>query len=240
MSPEPAGGAGPHEETGAAPRPAGRLSAFLRMPLSLKLRWAVHLSSGAIRSFFFWLRHLWNIIRLRVSGVRYGAGLKTWGGIILNLYPGSTVRIGDRVSIVSSPWRSTAAPVFGKTRFRTFSPSSEIVIGDHAGLNGTSITARSRTIRIGAHTKIAPNVIIVDSDFHRAWPPAERDRYPGTEEDAGVTIGEHCWIGMNVIILKGVTIGDNSIIAAGSVVVKDIPRDSLAGGAPAKVIKTYQ
>ncbi|MDD1661935.1 MAG: acyltransferase [Methanomicrobiales archaeon] len=222
------------------PQPTGRMAAFLRMPRSLQVRWFVHLSSGAIRGFFFRLHHLSNLARLRLSGVRYGRGLRTWGGIILNIFPGSSVVIGDHVSIVSDPWRSTASTVSTRTRFRTFAPLSKIVIGDHVGLNGTSITARSREIRIGAHTKIAPNVIIVDSDFHRPWPPEERDRYPGSEEDAAVSIGEHCWIGMNALILKGVTIGDNSVIAAGSVVVKDIPRDSLAGGAPAKVIKTYQ
>jgi acetyltransferase-like isoleucine patch superfamily enzyme len=210
------------------------------MPLFLQARWVVHLSSCAIRGFFFWLHHIWNIARLWLSGVQYGRDLRTWGGLILNIFPGSTVVIGDYVSIISDPWRSNASPVSTRTRFRTFTPSSKIAIGDHVGLNGTSITARSREIRIGAHTKVAPNVIIVDSDFHRAWPPEARDRYPGSEEDVGVSIGEHCWIGMNTIILKGVTIGDNSVIAAGSVVVKDIPRDSLAGGIPAKVIKTYQ
>jgi acetyltransferase-like isoleucine patch superfamily enzyme len=113
------------------------------------------------------------------------------------------------------------------------------VIGDDVGLNGTSITSRSQAITIGAGTMIAPNVIIVDSDFHRPWPPGERRSYPGTELDRGVSIGRDCWIGMNAIILKGVTIGDNTIIGAGSVVVSDIPANALAAGSPARVVKTY-
>lgn len=87
---------------------------------------------------------------------------------------------------------------------------------------------------------VAPNVIIVDSDFHPPWPPENRLNYPGDEYDKDVRIGKNCWIGMNAIILKGVNIGDNSIIGAGSVVVKDIPPDSLAAGVPAQVIKVYK
>jgi len=224
----------------AASTPFGRLEKFLGLPLSLKFGFASFLAGAATRGFLFRIHHLVTLLRFRASGVRYGRGLETWGGIILNLYPGSRVELGNGVSIISDSWRSTASALAMKTRLRTFTPSSAILIGDHAGLNGTSITSRSTEIRIGDHTMIAPNVIITDSDFHIPWPPEGRRRYPGTERDAPVTIGRNCWIGINAIILKGVTIGDNSVIAAGSVVVDDIPADCLAGGVPARVIKTYR
>jgi acetyltransferase-like isoleucine patch superfamily enzyme len=54
---------------------------------------------------------------------------------------------------------------------------------------------------------------------------------------APIHIGNRVWIGSNVVITKGVTIGDNSVIAAGAVVTKDIPANVVAGGVPAKVIK---
>ncbi|MDD5593804.1 MAG: acyltransferase, partial [Candidatus Margulisbacteria bacterium] len=85
-------------------------------------------------------------------------------------------------------------------------------------------------------TMIAANTVIMDSDFHAVWPPENRPLNPA-QNDADVTIGRNAWIGVQSIILKGVTIGDNSIIAAGSVVVNDIPPNVLAGGVPAKVIK---
>ena len=60
-----------------------------------------------------------------------------------------------------------------------------------------------------------------------------------TDSDGDIHIGKNCWIGMNTVILQGVTIGYNSIIGAGSVVNSDIPADLLAAGVPAKVVKKY-
>jgi len=53
-----------------------------------------------------------------------------------------------------------------------------------------------------------------------------------------IIIGDHVWIGMNVTVLKGVTIGDGAVVAAGSMVTKDVPPHSLVAGVPAKVVKT--
>jgi acetyltransferase-like isoleucine patch superfamily enzyme len=183
--------------------------------------------------------NMYNIIRFRCSGVSYGKEFSSAGTIVLDIYPGSRVILGDHVTIVSDSRRCTAAALAFPSRFRTFTPSSKIIIGNNVGLNGTSITSRSRTITIGEDSMIAPNVIIVDSDFHVPWPPERRRDYCGTDSDGEVRIGKNCWIGMNSVILKGVTIGDNSIIGAGSIVNTDIPADSLAAGVPAKVVKTY-
>lgn len=56
--------------------------------------------------------------------------------------------------------------------------------------------------------------------------------------NAPIAIGRNCWIGQNARIQKGVTIGDNSIIAANSVVTKDVPANAIAAGNPAKIVKT--
>ena len=85
-------------------------------------------------------------------------------------------------------------------------------------------------ISIGRDTIIAKQVFIRDSDNHNI-------EYEGYKKTAPIKIGDHCWIGMRATILKGVTIGDGCIIAAGSLVNKDIPPNCLAAGVPAKVIK---
>ena len=183
--------------------------------------------------------NFYNKCRFRCYGVSYGEGFQSAGTIILDIYPGSKVVLGDNVSVISDSRRCTASALAYPSRFKTFTPSSRIIIGNNVGLNGTSITSRSTTISIGEGTMIAPNVIIVDSDFHVPWPPEMRLYYPGTEADGEVNIGKNCWIGINSLILKGVAIGNNSVIAAGSVVTRNIPSDSLAAGIPAKVIKKY-
>ena len=170
-------------------------------------------------------------------GVQLGRGTSACGPVILGRWPGSRIELGPECSLISSSRRCTAATIFAPVRFRTFAPSARIRLDRGVQLNGTAITARSKTISIGHDTMIAPNCVITDSDFHALWPAETRHIEPAFERDADVTIGSHVWIGMNSIILKGVTIGDGAIIGAGSVVVGDIPAGCVAAGVPAKVIR---
>jgi len=85
-------------------------------------------------------------------------------------------------------------------------------------------------IEIGTDVAISDNVCIRDSDNHDILHSCHTKTKP-------IIIGNHVWIGMNVTILKGVNIGDGVIIAAGSIVTKDVPKNSLVGGIPAKILK---
>ncbi|KGN79195.1 hypothetical protein HW49_07060 [Porphyromonadaceae bacterium COT-184 OH4590] len=87
-----------------------------------------------------------------------------------------------------------------------------------------------KKIEIGKGVVIGENVTIRDSDNHNIVGSTKAFTQP-------IKIGNHVWIGLNVTILKDVTIGDGAIIAAGSVVTKDVPPHSIVAGVPAKVIK---
>lgn len=172
-------------------------------------------------------------------GVSLGKKATACGPVIVGRWPGSKISIGAEASLISSSRRATAAALYAPVKLRTFSASAAIELAEGVQLNGTSITARSQRIVIGRHTMIAPNCVITDSDFHAPWPRESRHVEPGFERDAPVFIGDHVWIGMNAIVLKGVRIGDGALIAAGSVVTRDIPADCVAGGVPARVLKTF-
>jgi acetyltransferase-like isoleucine patch superfamily enzyme len=171
-------------------------------------------------------------------GVEYGRDIQVFGNVHIQTSRGG-IKIGDRVVLVSSSSRCSAAALNHPVRLRTHAGTARIILEDRVGLNGTSITCRSRTIRIGANTIVAPNCTIVDSDYHAPWPPDTRWENSAFERDADVMIGRNVWIGMNCLVLKGVRIGDNSVVAAGAVVVRDIPANSLAVGCPARVTKEY-
>ena len=86
-------------------------------------------------------------------------------------------------------------------------------------------------ITIGRGVAISENFTIWDSDAHEI--------IGAGNPTAPIVIGDRVWIGTSVTVLKGVTIGDGAIIAAGSLINKDIPANCLAGGVPAKVLKTH-
>lgn len=114
--------------------------------------------------------------------------------------------------------------------------SARIQVGHGCGFTGATIVAATSVI-IGDRVLVGANSTIVDTDFH----PLTR---AGREADilagacAPVTIHDDAFIGMHCLILKGVTIGANSVIAAGSVVTRDVPPNVIAAGNPARVVKT--
>ncbi len=178
--------------------------------------------------------------KLCCLGIPHGRGIRSWGKVIIVCGRGSTIRLGNALTFVSSSERCTSGTIFAPCKLRTFAPSAQIILEDGVGLNGTSITARSTTIRIGRNTLIAPNVTMMDSDFHTIWPPEARHGFHDTTHDKGIDIGENVWIGSQSIVLKGVRIGDGAVIGARSVVTGDIPPNTLAVGSPARVIKNLK
>lgn len=105
-------------------------------------------------------------------------------------------------------------------------------IGDGSYVAADSKIYASESITIGEGCAVSWNVTIIDSDFHHI-----RDQSEIRPMSSPITIGNHVWIGCNVTILKGVSIGNGAIIAAGSVVVHDVPAGCLAAGNPARVVK---
>lgn len=114
----------------------------------------------------------------------------------------------------------------------------KLCFGNYTGISSSSIFCKDEII-IGNHVNIGAECIIIDSNFHSTnWRDrADRRKDVQNAKSAPIQIGDYVFIGTRCIINKGVTIGEKSIIAAGSVVVKDIPANCIAGGNPCKVIK---
>lgn len=110
-----------------------------------------------------------------------------------------------------------------------------LCIGDNSGFNGVYIYCSS-TITIGKWVKVGGGTMIFDSDFHPLDFEKRRYGFEGTNSSP-IVIEDDVFIGAHCIICKGVTIGKRSIVAAGSVVVKNIPKDEVWGGNPAKFIR---
>jgi len=162
--------------------------------------------------------------------------IQCWGSISIRIHDNAKVSIGKNCKIVSSINRA-GITVFSKFKLTALF-NSNIKIGDNVSFNGTSISCRTTMIIIGDNTIIAPNVIIVDSDFHSLSPQLARENNHDYASDRPVLIGKNVWIGMNSVILKGVSIGENTVIAAGSIVTNSLPSNIIAAGNPAKEIRS--
>lgn len=117
--------------------------------------------------------------------------------------------------------------------FRVWAINSRVVIHDGTVINGPAGLVSKAGVEIGAHCRIAMGVQIMDCDLHKHAVAGEEP------EDIAkpVIIKDHCWIGHNVSILKGVTVGEGAIIGAGSVVTEDVGARTMVAGVPARKIK---
>jgi acetyltransferase-like isoleucine patch superfamily enzyme len=131
--------------------------------------------------------------------------------------------LGDRVRLVSTLYPLELVVLEG----------AEMEIGTNVFINfGTSIVTSSR-VSIGNDCLIGTHVMIMDCDFHRvidkAWDTTGRP----------VTIEDRVWLANRCVVLKGVRIGHDAVVAAGAVVTRDVPPRTIAAGNPARTVRTF-
>lgn len=140
---------------------------------------------------------------------------------------GGPVRVGDYAHVIAAPDKRVRLTVWTNLDGR-----GSVDIGNYCLIcPGVRISA-GREITIGDSCMFANEAFVTDSDWHGIY-----DRSLSVGQSAPVRIGKNVWIGDSAMVCKGVTIGDNSIIGAGSVVLKDIPGNVIVGGNPAVVVK---
>lgn len=178
-------------------------------------------------------------LRLKLSGVTIGKNVRFYGMPIVSLAPNSKIELRDR-SVLCSDSRFTALGVSHPVVLRTLRAGAEIVIGEDSGISGGTVCA-AVSVRIGRECMFGADVMVVDTDFHAV--KAEGRRRNQNEEDIAakpIVLQDNVFLGSRSTVLKGVSIGANSIVGAGSVVVKDVSRDSIFGGNPSRIIASLE
>nr|WP_102796337.1 DapH/DapD/GlmU-related protein [Bowmanella denitrificans] len=170
----------------------------------------------------------WRLLRWGVKGAKQA---RFYGMLSIVKHPSAKLSIG-RAATFRSHRYSNRVGLKQPCMLSVFA-GAQLQIGEHCGFSGTVISCH-QDIRLGDRVLCGANVTICDSDHH----PVDAMKRANGEKGLSrpVTIGNDVWLGMNVVVLKGVTIGDNAVIAANSVVTRDIPPNVVAGGCPAIVL----
>ncbi|WP_405611265.1 acyltransferase [Polaribacter sp. Asnod1-A03] len=185
--------------------------------------------------FYFIKSKIINYLKFRIFDIKFGKNSTVNGSLFLK-GKGSTV-IGDNVIINSSYFKN---PIGGQT-FTSIvvAHKAKLKIGNNVGMSNCAIFC-SEEIVIEDFVFIGGNCKIYDTDFHSIY-IEDRKKIPETGiKKEKVLIKEGAFIGASSIILKGVEIGEKSVIAAGSVISKNIPDNEIWGGNPAKFIKKIE
>lgn len=187
---------------------------------------------GVKRKFYSWTTiHylLYHQVRFNPKKCRFN------GRTYLNIGRGCKVSIGDGFIANSGV---TAGIDCGNGCKIAVRRDATLTIGEYSGMTNTVIQCHER-IEIGSHVNIGAGCMIMDSNFHSTdWKDRlDRRKDIANHRNAPIKIGDVVFIGARSIICKGVTIGDHAMIAAGSVVVTDVPADEVWGGNPARFIK---
>ncbi len=166
--------------------------------------------------------------------IKWGQNWRIYGIPIIQKHRQSQMEFGKglhlRSSVRSNPL-GTNHPVI----LSTWRKGSSLRIGDYFAMTGGTICSLE-SITIGDHVALGANSVVIDTDFHPLTPDGRRiDSSAGNT--APVIIEDEVFIGMNCLILKGVSIGQGSVVGANSVVTKDVPPGVIIAGNPARVIR---
>lgn len=161
-----------------------------------------------------------------LCGVHLGSGCKFYGNTTFQKANHASIIFGDRCVFRSSP-RSNLIGV-NRPCIVSAQQTATLKVGSDCGFSGIVIGCFSE-INIGDKVRCGANTLITDGDWHLDDPRASKPQ--------PIQIGSNVWLGANVTVMKGVSIGDDCVIGAGSVVTKDIPQGAIAAGNPCRVIK---
>jgi len=184
--------------------------------------------SNIIRKHYY---QFYNLCYLKWKGAKVGNQCQMNGKVVFSLSDGATLEIGNNF-ICRSGFRGH---ILGD-ELSSFHISGGVRIGDDSGMSATNINC-AESIMIGSHVLIGAGCLITDSNHHSLDWKERCLKGDKNIKNAPIKICDYVFIGAKSIVLKGVTIGEKSIIAAGSVVVNDIPANCIAGGNPCRVIK---
>ena len=137
---------------------------------------------------------------------------------------------------VLHPWIKSGGMLRIPFSTKIWSPNRHIILGDRVQFGNNNVI--NCDLEIGNSVLIAGNVTFVGRNDHRIDVEGKAIWDSGRGVDNPVVIGNDVWIGHGSILLSGITIGDGAVVAAGSVVVKDVAPYTVVGGNPAKMIKS--
>jgi len=183
----------------------------------------------------------WNKIFFTFLGIEFGSNMQIPNKIYIS--GKGNIKIGDDFRFTSG---DNLNPICRniKGSIHTANNEASVTIGNRVGISSSCIWSNS-SIFIGDDVNIGGDCIIMDNDAHpHDYIKRRRSFFKRAGEDdisniiptSPIIIENDVWIGARCIVLKGVHIGPRTIIGAGSVVVKDIPADCVAGGNPCKVL----
>lgn len=187
------------------------------------------------------LKKKWFMIKVG-NHIQIGRNLLILGKMpIIKAPKNGRIIIGDNVTL-NSDFKNSNTSLTTKVKFVT-GYNGIIKVGNNCDLNGTCFVAYEE-IEIGNFCQFASSSIISDTDFHPIDSESRMKQMRGESfsfdsvRKEKIVIGNNVWVGWGAIILKGVKIGDNSIVAAGAVVVNDVPANVIVAGNPAIIKKT--
>ena len=222
---------------------------------------AVSLVSAAVERFPRYLRQVASLRKARETSwrafwlgvIRYpvlakraiwvGSPAVVEGAERIEVQPGGSLRIGMGAFGMTSVHDTSVVRVRPGARFacegvvslqrgvRVVVDSGDLTIGHFTNVNGLTKILCAESVWIGRDCTLSWDVLVMDHDFHAIT--VDGVERPST---APVIIGHHVWVGAGAKILKGVHVGDGSVIAAGAVVTRDVPPHSVAAGVPARVV----
>lgn len=171
---------------------------------------------------------------MRANGIIFGKRLRLHGYPFILKFPSAYLHMGDDVTINSS-FFSNLLGLYQRTII-VAKKKAKIKIGDRVGISGATIYAWEG-IEIGDDTRIGANVKIVDTDFHPIDPIERLKGNNDAAKSKPIRIGKNVFIGMNSLILKGSTIGDNCVVGGGTVLSGTFEDNCVIAGNPARVIR---